>query len=153
MEESKSVQSLSHKERTTLVKEYYVKRGYRVHSGLQFGCELVLYADMPSRVHSDFCVHIPDATRLSWMAIQVLVRSMPDLHKTLIVATLKDCPSDHPDAVCFTRNNSVNEPGGAQSDGKKYFIVDEIAIGSEHAPFRHKNVSKEVGFQRKKQKT
>lgn len=152
MDESKSVQSLSHKERTVLVKEYYVKRGYRVHSGLQFGCELVLYADMPSRVHSDFCVHIPDATRLDWMAIQVLVRSMPDLHKTLIVATLKECSSDHPDAVCFTRNNSMEE--NINESCRAHFIVDEIAIGSEHAPFRHKNVSKEVvGVQKKKQRT
>ena len=44
-----------------IARRHYEKKGYRVHSGLQFGCELVLYADDPSRVHSDFCVHVvPD---------------------------------------------------------------------------------------------
>lgn len=41
-----------------IVRRYYEKKGYRVHSGLQFGCELVLYADDPSLVHSDFCIHV-----------------------------------------------------------------------------------------------
>ena len=40
------------------MREHYEEKGYRVHSGLQFGCELVLYADDPSKVHSDFCVHV-----------------------------------------------------------------------------------------------
>lgn len=42
--------------RLALVQQHYQSLGYRVHSGLQFGCEFVLYADDPSRVHSDFCV-------------------------------------------------------------------------------------------------
>jgi tRNA splicing endonuclease len=45
-------------ERVRIVRRHYEGKGYRVHSGLQFGCELVLYADDPSRVHSDFCVHV-----------------------------------------------------------------------------------------------
>jgi tRNA splicing endonuclease len=44
--------------RIQIVREHFQRKGYRVHSGLQFGCELVLYADDPSRVHSDFCVHV-----------------------------------------------------------------------------------------------
>ena len=51
-------QSLSAEERISIVRNHFEKKGYRVHSGLQFGCELVLYADDPGRVHSDFCVHI-----------------------------------------------------------------------------------------------
>jgi tRNA splicing endonuclease len=43
-------------ERLQLVRHHYERKGYRVHSGLQFGCEFVLYADDPSKVHSDFCV-------------------------------------------------------------------------------------------------
>lgn len=44
--------------RRRIVKKHYEKKGYRVHSGLQFGCELVLYANDPDLVHSDFCIHI-----------------------------------------------------------------------------------------------
>ena len=40
------------------VKEHYEQMGYRVHSGLQFGAELVLYADRPDLVHSDFCINV-----------------------------------------------------------------------------------------------
>ena len=50
--------SMEWEERVEIVREHFVKKGYRVHSGLQFGCELVLYADSPGRVHSDFCVHV-----------------------------------------------------------------------------------------------
>ena len=45
-------------EKVAFVRRYYENKGYRVHSGLQFGCELVLYADDPQRVHSDFCIHV-----------------------------------------------------------------------------------------------
>jgi tRNA splicing endonuclease len=45
-------------DRILIVRRYFEKKGYRVHSGLQFGCELVLYADDPAKVHSDFCVHV-----------------------------------------------------------------------------------------------
>jgi len=41
-----------------ILREHFQLKGYRVHSGLQFGCELVLYADEPGKVHSDFCVHL-----------------------------------------------------------------------------------------------
>jgi hypothetical protein len=51
---------------------------------------------------------------------------MPDLHKTLILANVK-------------------------SDASGNRIVEELAIATEHAPFRHK-VKVEVGSQRKKAK-
>lgn len=44
--------------KVAFVRRHYEEKGYRVHSGLQFGCELVLYADDPQRVHSDFCIHV-----------------------------------------------------------------------------------------------
>ena len=85
-------EGLSHPERIALVRRHFQKKGYRVHSGLQFGCELVLYADSPGRVHSAFCVHVPPkmlggggGTVVDWRTIQTLVRMMPDLRKTLIV--------------------------------------------------------------------
>ena len=34
-------------DKVTIVRKFYETRGYRVHSGLQFGCELVLYVDSP----------------------------------------------------------------------------------------------------------
>ena len=45
-------------EKVAFVRQFYEAKGYRVHSGLQFGCELVLYADDPECVHSDFCIHV-----------------------------------------------------------------------------------------------
>lgn len=56
--EALSVTPSSWEERILIARRHFEKKGYRVHSGLQFGCELVLYADIPQRVHSDFCVHI-----------------------------------------------------------------------------------------------
>jgi hypothetical protein len=50
---------------------------------------------------------------------------MPDLHKTLIVA--------HP-----------------QQLGPDQYTIDELAIATEHAPFRHKKAVVDVGGQRKK---
>lgn len=49
---------MGEEERIVIVRRHFERKGYRVHSGLQFGCELVLYADIPQRVHSDFCVHV-----------------------------------------------------------------------------------------------
>lgn len=57
-EEEKKDPSQVWEERVRIVRQHYRDKGYRVHSGLQFGCELVLYADDPSKVHSDFCVHV-----------------------------------------------------------------------------------------------
>lgn len=49
---------LDWEKRVWKIREHFQGKGYRVHSGLQFGCELVLYADDPSKVHSDFAVHV-----------------------------------------------------------------------------------------------
>jgi hypothetical protein len=64
---------------------------------------------------------------LDWRSMQTLVRSMPDLHKTLIVANLRRTSPDQ-------------------------YEVDELAIATEHAPFRHKKAAVDVGGQRKKAK-
>ena len=143
--------SMPWEDRVSIIRRHFEKKGYRVHSGLQFGCELVLYADDPTKVHSDFCVHLVGegeiiccrrhATthcrfsnihyrcilqdgRLDWRTMQTLVRSMPELHKTLILAHIREV-----------------------GDG---FQVEEMAIATEHAPFRHKSNTKEVGAQVKK---
>ncbi|GAX22059.1 hypothetical protein FisN_6Hh306 [Fistulifera solaris] len=118
--------------RVRIVRKHFEAKGYRVHSGLQFGCELVLYADDPSRVHSDFCVHVvQEDGYLDWRQMQSLVRSMPDLHKTLILAQVRP------------KENDVTQ-----------FVVEELAMATEHAPFRHKKRDVVVvGSQQKKLKT
>lgn len=65
---------------------------------------------------------------LDWRTMQTMVRSMSDFHKTLILAYLHE---------------SV--------DGE--LVVDELAMATEHAPFRHRKAKKEIGGQVKKQKT
>lgn len=114
-------------EKVQFVKQHYEGKGYRVHSGLQFGAELVLYADRPDLVHSDFCIHVTrDDESIDWREMQTLVRSMPDLHKTLVLANVKGVTGDNP-------------------------YVEELAITTEHAPFRHRPKSIEIGAQRKTQ--
>lgn len=143
---------LSQSDRISIARSHFVKKGYRVHSGLQFGCELVLYADIPSRVHSDFCVHIPtEDTSLNWMTIQILVRSMPDLHKTLIIGNVKKCSAMNSDAIAYTPTTSI-KTDRSSVESMNYYLVEEIAITSEHAPFRHKNTIIDVGGQLKKRK-
>lgn len=171
----KSIDLFNAEDRIAIVRDHYVRKGYRVHSGLQFGCELVLYADDPSRVHSDFCVHIvpygmcvlyngkesksskknipvcPSSYlvscsfplslmyilqhinlfftdgKMDMRTLQTLVRSMPDFHKRLIVASIVPCATD----------NS--------------YEVKELSFSSQHAPFRQKAASHGVGKQRKPQ--
>lgn len=120
---------MEREEIVAIVRRHFEAKNYRVHSGLQFGGELVLYADSPGKVHSDFCVHVVVGGRLDWRTMQTMARSMPDLHKTLILA--------HP---------------RQDKDGK--IVIDEIAIATEHAPFRHKKklLITNVGEQRKKTK-
>jgi hypothetical protein len=218
-EEREEQQSLEHQKQheqhINIVRRHFSNKGYRVHSGLQFGCELVLYADNPGRVHSDFCVHVLPPSRvyssssssssttvqkeeerndalaaavIDWRTIQTLVRSMPDLRKTLIIARVRRCHRHHHDisgggiggsgcvhddipmtakvnsssdlikststAAIIKQNehdeetiidNEENERGGG--DEEYYYIVDELAIATEHAPFRHKNIPLGVGTQ------
>lgn len=67
-------------------------------------------------------------SKLDWREIQTLVRSMPDLHKTLILA---------------------NVIGDIKQDDA---TIQELAMATEHAPFRHRQKLVEVGSQRKRQK-
>jgi len=131
--------TLTKSDHISITRTYFTNKGYRVHSGLQFGCELVLYADEPGRVHSDFCVHVvPPDGDLDWRTVQTLVRSMPDLHKTLIIAHVKEV------AVELEKEEEIIVTYG---DPSRRYVVEELAIASEHAPFRHKNVKKGVGMQ------
>ena len=146
--ESSTTTNLTHEERIDIVRTHFQNKGYRVHSGLQFGVELVLYSDIPSKVHSDFCVHVPHDKngKLDWRMIQTLVRSMPSIKKTLIVAHVKGKKMDG--------NNSSSDGSGddiQQQSIKERYVVHELAISSEHAPFRHKNIPKGVGTQIKPQ--
>ena len=112
-----------------------------MHSGLQFGCELVLYADDPGRVHSDFCVHVvpPDGS-LDWRIIQTLTRLVVSTGKTLIVAHVKEVRDD-------VTEDEAKDSVVSYGDPPVRYIVEELAIATEHAPFRHKNVMKGVGMQ------
>ena len=78
---------------------------------------------------------------LDWRRIQILVRSMPSLHKTLILAHVhrKDVKAD-----CNGDDNTM----------MAMYTIEELAIGTEHAPFRHKKQAfiQEPGEQQKKRK-
>jgi hypothetical protein len=86
-----------------------------------------------------FSIHTPDRP-IDWRSIQTLVRSMPDLHKTLILVNVK-------------RRDDPDGDGDVGSSG--CYDIKELAIGTEHAPFRHKHINrirnkKSVGAQLKR---
>lgn len=140
---SKSPINRTDSDNISIARTHFTNKGYRVHSGLQFGCELVLYADDPSRVHSDFCVHVvpPDGS-LDWRMIQTLTRLVVSTSKTLIVANVKEVT----DEITEDKEMDIIVTYG---DPPRRYIVEELAIATEHAPFRHKNVMKGVGMQTK----
>jgi hypothetical protein len=80
---------------------------------------------------------------LDWRRIQILVRSMPSLHKTLILAHIR-------------RRDNANASDNSQTAPLSHssWTIDELAIGTEHAPFRHKKQAfiQEPGEQQKKRK-
>lgn len=133
------IEHLTHEEQTSIARKYFERKGYRVHSGLQFGCELVLYADDPDKVHSDFCVHVvPHDSQVNWMQIQVLARSMATLHKQLIMVNVRPTRRNNKgssvgEKVLLEDDHSNNSEGVV--DG---YLIDELAIANGHAPFRHK---------------
>ena len=162
---------------------YYTSLGYRVHSGLQFGCELVLYSDNPEYVHSDFCVVVlPPDGRVDWRRIQSLTRQMGDWKKTLILAEVRADLSEDACSCDTGRSTSsdtytISSVGNATADAAAAAVkqrqdnaksaltsatsvkVTELAVSTEHAPFRHRRVQTvaqtgtvDVGSQRKKQK-
>jgi len=147
--------SLSHEERCVIAKKHFQRKGYRVHSGLQFGCELVLYADDPGKVHSDFCVSLVGSdSSVNWLQIQTLARSMSTLHKQLVIVSITLVSREHEGSIAFTNEGEVLEEDqidtSISDDSLQYFAVDELAISSGHAPFRHKrNVKHEIGSQKK----
>ena len=179
----------AHEELISHARTYYTCLGYRVHSGLQFGCELVLYSDSPEYVHSDFCVVVvPEDGRVDWRRIQSLTRQMSDWKKTLILAEVTvglpvvKCTggtggTDGTDGSTGTSTSAASSvdtssDGAAQQQEKPQdettsalmnaanFKMAELAISTEHAPFRHRRVQTvakartvDVGSQRKKQKS
>lgn len=85
--------------------------------------------------------------------MQTLVRSMPDLHKNLILAnvvrkrkrsSMNNC--DDSDTIL----GGANTKDSIDNDDGYMYEVEELSISTEHAPFRHqKNTIKQVGAQRK----
>lgn len=63
---------------------------------------------------------------------------MPDLHKTLILAHV----TKKRDENCYDTRSDVDDA----------YSITEIAIASEHAPFRHKKMIREAGTQVKKKR-
>ncbi len=57
--------------------------------------------------------------------LQTLIRSMPDFHKRLIVASVVPCATD------------------------RTYEVKELSFSSQHAPFRQKSAVQGVGQQKK----
>jgi hypothetical protein len=151
----------THDKLIAIVKRHFTNKGYRVHSGLQFGCELVLYADSPGLVHSDFCVHVPSPvcdddddddgdTAIDWRTVQTLARSMPDLRKTLIVARVRrrNRASMGSEGGGVRDLNGRGGDDGSPGDEDEFeYEVDELAIATEHAPLRHKYIPAGVGTQ------
>ena len=134
----------------------------------------MLYADDPDHVHSDFCVHVVPVlpivrngqtqwqSCLNWMTVQTLARSMSTLHKQLIVVdvvpsfegevgALSLCKDDDDnDGATDDDTHDASPPHNQLREKVHYYKVDEMAVASGHAPFRHKKDTAGVGGQVKK---
>jgi hypothetical protein len=77
--------------------------------------------------------------------MQSLVRSMPDLHKTLILANVRRTEVG---TMPPAEGDELNSVGVGNSNGVHY-TIEEIALTTEHAPFRHRQGTGEVGSQKK----
>jgi hypothetical protein len=71
---------------------------------------------------------------------------MPSLHKTLILAYIRKAIKTEP--------KDADIQGYFSSEQQEEFTVQELAIGTEHAPFRHKKQAfiLEPGEQQKKKR-
>lgn len=76
--------------------------------------------------------------------MQSLVRSMPDLHKTLILANARQT---NVGARASGEDDELNGVGKGDD-----YTIEEIALATEHAPFRHRPITGEVGSQKKPKK-
>ena len=74
--------------------------------------------------------------------MQSLVRSMPDLHKTLILAK--------PTIMVVVCEDEDGGGGGDKNQKQVVMDMQELAFATEHAPFRHRKGRAQVGSQRKK---
>jgi hypothetical protein len=82
---------------------------------------------------------------IDWREMQSLVRSMPDLHKTLVLA---NCRRTTTDKNFGTRPSVEGDEVNGTGDADDY-TIEEIALATEHAPFRHRQNTGEVGSQKK----
>lgn len=92
--------------------------------------------------------------------MQTLVRSMPDLHKTLILAHARSI--NH--GVASGNKEESSKPNRivirTGSNNEEEWVVEELAMATEHAPLRHRQKllkasaenTANVGAQRKRQK-
>ena len=129
----------------SLLRSHYTSQNYIIHSGLQFGVDLVLYASSPTLVHSDFAVVLYNHEwseegssvdeGFDWRRIQSLTRSMPDLHKKLIIArVVLEENNDN-----SNNSNSNNNSNNSNSNG---FRVEEIKVSTFHRSFKVKREEK-----------
>jgi len=75
---------------------------------------------------------------------------MPDLHKTLIIAKVSEVSEEDTSIKSVPAANPLPAINFKQIEYKmKIYVVKELAIVAEHAPFRHRQVIEEVGMQKK----
>jgi len=90
-------------------------------------------------------IYFPDS-RVNWATIQTLARSMSTLHKQLIIVDILPSPEDDAASVPYLKCENGTTI-------RVHYKVDEIAIASGHAPFKHKKKEfVKVGGQVKKQR-
>jgi hypothetical protein len=131
----------------SILSSYYSSLGYRVHSGLQFGCELVLYSDDPSKVHSDFAIMFQEANdSIDWRRVQCLARAMPDLHKKLIISQI--IPND-PGLPDIQKSSNPTIQAWQTLTG---YTVSELRLANFHRSFKVRKAEKGVGEQVKNKK-
>ena len=142
------------------LKEHFKGKGYTSMSGLQYGCDLVLYPtrvksdaaakETFKKVHSNFCVllffdgdgaedgasnsynDVGLGPSLDWRCIQSLGRSMPEVYKRLCCCFVAERVAT---VNTVTADADTGEVIKTESEEYRY-SVKEMIVETDHKPFK-----------------
>jgi tRNA splicing endonuclease len=67
---------MRHEEKLVLLRKYYKQEGFHIGDGLKYGVDLLLYTNIPAKIHSKYAILIDNSyTFLHIMAVQRVCNS------------------------------------------------------------------------------
>lgn len=77
-----------HNQKRNTLRQRFEEKGFVVHDGLKYGVDLLLYTDLPSRVHSKYGVLI--YRNHNFLDLISAQRTCSSANKTLVVAFFEE---------------------------------------------------------------